>query len=62
MLYIVSGARSRCSILIVSGARSSCFILSRIMENVLDIVSGAKSSCCILSQDQGGGAVYCLWS
>ena len=29
MLHIVSGARSRCSILIVSGARSSCFILSQ---------------------------------
>ena len=50
MLYIVSGARSRCS------------ILSQELGVVAVIVFGARSRCSILSQELGEGAVYCLRS
>ena len=61
MLYIVSGARSRCCMLSQELGVGAVYCL-RIEKLVLYIVSGARSRCCILSRELGVGAVYCLRS
>ena len=61
MLYIVSGARSRCCILSQELGVGAVYCLKKLGVGAVDF-SEARSSCCILSQEQGIGALYYFWS
>ena len=58
MLYIVSGARSRCCILSRELGVGAVYFLSS-KEKVLYIVPGFNNRYCILSQELGIGPVNC---
>ena len=61
MLYIISGAKSRCCILSQELRVGAVYCL-RIEDLMLYNVSGAWSRCYLLSQELRVGAVYCLKS